>query len=147
LPGGRLRLRRESAESTLNEYVDDDAIFCVHANESARLPGGSHRLENGSIINKKNSRVRHEQLEAGNALGDKALQFRQAMIGQVGNDQMKAVIDTRFTLGFREPGIEGLIQGLAMILHSEVDDRRGTTERGCASTCFEIIRRRCAAEW
>ena len=43
-----------------DQHIDDDAIFRVHAGQTAGFSGGCHCLENYPVVDEKNSRVRHE---------------------------------------------------------------------------------------
>src|SRR5205823_3118347 len=105
-----------------------------------------HCFEDSSVIDQKNSRVRHEQFEAGHTLIDECFQLRQPLVWKISEDHVKSVIDRRLALCFCKPYIERLIQRLATILHSEIDDCGGTAEGGRSSSSFEVIGSRSAPE-
>ena len=141
------RRRSPFRDRTLHQNVDDHSVLSVHANQAAGFSRRSHGFEDCSIIDKKYSGIRHEEFETRYALIDEAVEFGQSLIRKIGDDHMKTEVDHRFALRLREPHIQSLIQRLAAILHSEVDDRRSTTECGRTSAGFKIIGGRSAPKW
>ena len=117
-------------ESALDDLVDDDSVFGVHADQTATLTGGRHRAKDRGIVNQKHARIRHEHLEARHAFVHGGVEFFDLFVFELGSDQVKAVIDRRFPFGFLVPVVDAFDQRLAFVLHGEVDDAGRATMRG-----------------
>ena len=111
----------------------------MHTNQATVFACDGHRFENCAIVHEKHAGIGHKQFEAGHALIYQRFQFRQAFIGQIGADQMKAVIGRRFAFGFCEPDIQRFVQSLAFVLHGEVNNGRRPAKRSRTRACLEII--------
>ena len=67
-----------------------------------------HGLKYRGVIHHYCSEIRHEHLEASNALPDNVVQLRETALGQVQDDYMKAGIDSRFSFSFLVPHLKRL---------------------------------------
>ena len=115
----------------LDDLVYDDAVFRVHADEAARRARRLHRAIDRRVVDEKDAGVSHEELEAHHAFVDQLAHLRHALVGQIGGDQVKPVIDGRLAFGLLVPVIDGLDERLAVILHREIYDRsRAAVRRG-----------------
>ena len=63
-----------------------------------------HRLEERRIVYLQVALVGHEQLERGHAVADQRGNLVHHLAGQIGDGQVKAVVNVRFALGFLVPG-------------------------------------------
>ena len=95
------------------------SVFYVGA---AVVGRADHGLKYRGVIHHYGSEIRHEHLEASNALPDHVVQFRKTAFGQVQDDHMKAVIDSRFPFSFLVPLLKRLLQGVTTLLHREIHD-------------------------
>src|SRR5262245_59982999 len=120
------------SERALDENIDDDSVLGVHADQAALFSGRRHGLENCSVVDQKNARIGYEQLESRYTLIDEVTEFGDSLIRKIRDDHVKAVVDRRLAFRFSKPDVQSLIQSLAMILHSEVDDCRGSA-KSCGS--------------
>src|SRR5207244_595571 len=91
------------------------------------------------VVEHKNARIGHEQLEAGDAFADELAHFLELRGAEVGDDAVEGVVGDGLVVGFFHPGVEGLAQRLAFVLDGEVDERGGATKgRGdCAG--LEVV--------
>ncbi len=115
--------------SLLAEHVDGDAVLGVHADHGAVLGGDLHGPEDLGVVAVEDARVGHEQLEAGDSLGDEAVHLLEGSVVDVAQDHVEGVVDGALALGLGEPGVEALTHVLADPLDGEVDDRRGAAPR------------------
>jgi hypothetical protein len=139
---GRPAFRERSPHQDVN-YV---TILGVHADRAAVLAGPQQRPENAAVVQHEYAAVRHEQLERGHALTDQRIHLPFGLIVQVGHDHVKSVIDDRLALGLLHPRLPCVVESLAPVLNSEVDDGRRPAERRRDGAGLEIVGRRRAAE-
>src|ERR1700751_352512 len=77
---------------------------------------------------------------------NESLHLLQLRVGQVRDDAVKRIVNHSFTISLFHPGVESLMECLAFILNSEVD------QGGCSAMCcrhgarFEVIRTLCSTE-
>src|SRR5260370_27272868 len=77
---------------------------------------------------------------------NESLHFLQLCVGQVRDDAVKRVVNHSLAISLFHPGVESLMERLAFILNSEVD------QGGCSAMCcchgarFEVIRTLCSTE-
>ena len=95
------------------------SICCVGA---AVVGRADHGLKYRGVIHHYGSEIRHEHLEASNALPDHVVQLRETSFWQVQDDHMKAVIDSRFPFSFLVPLLKRLLQGVTTLLHRKIHD-------------------------
>src|SRR5579859_517978 len=75
------------------------------------------------------------------------IHFGQLAGGHVSHNAMERVIAHRFVGGFAHPRIEGLAQGLPLVLNREVDQGCRSAEGRGARSSFEVVSAGGAAEW
>jgi hypothetical protein len=130
----------------LDDFVDDDAVLRVHADDRAVLAGLAHGPENGSVVDVEHPGVGHEQLVRGDALVGQVLHFPQPIVLHVRDDHVEAVVDGGLAFGLLVPGFQGRQRGLALGLNREIDQGRRTAVGGGAGAGLEIVRGNGAAE-
>jgi hypothetical protein len=64
------RCRFALSERAFDKDIDDDSVLRMHADETTFFSGGAHGFEDRRVIDEKNSRVCHEELEARDTLID-----------------------------------------------------------------------------
>jgi len=133
-------------ERFLNDDVDGAAVFRVHADESGLIGSLRHGAEDAGIVQHKDAGISHEEFEAGDPFADELRHFLELRRAQVGDDAVESVVSDGFALGFLHPGVEGVAQGLALVLDGEVDERGGAAE-GCGGGAgLEVVGTGSAAE-
>ena len=140
--GERVIFRRRFplGQRAFDDGIDHHAVLGVHADQPTVLAGSQHRLVDCRVIDQEDSRIGHEQLEAGHALSNHLFHFRQALVGKIGADQMETVVDRCFRFRLLEPDVEGLAERLTFVLNSKVDDGGRAAERRGARAGLEIVR-------
>ena len=121
--------------------VDRHAVLGVHHDQPAVLRGPLHRPEDRPVVAVEDARVRGEQLEVGDALGDQAVHLGERLVVDVAHDHVEAVVGDRVALRLGVPGVEALAQRLAARLDGEVDDRGRPAEcRGTRAGLEGVLR-------
>ena len=133
--GGGLALRDE----LLGEHVDDGSVLGVHHRQQPRVRGHLHRAEDLRVVGVEDARVRHEHLEARDALVDEAGQGREGVGIHASDDLVEAVVDRAVARGELVPVREAVLDALAGALHGEVDDGRRAAPRGRAGAGLERV--------
>ena len=141
-----LRRRLSLGQRLLRQHVDHAAVFGVHADRAAVLPGPQQRLEDARIVEHEHARIRHEQLERRHALADERVHLEFHLIVELGHDHVEAVVDRGFAVRLLHPRFPGVVQRLAAVLNGEVDDRGRSAVSRRDRARFEIVGRRRAAE-
>ena len=74
----RVILRRSFSfcDRAFDDCIDDDAVLGVHADQAAGVACHAHRFVNRRVVDEKDSRVGHEELETRHALPDQVLHLR-----------------------------------------------------------------------
>jgi hypothetical protein len=149
-PGERVIERAGTARSQrlLHDDVDHSAILGVDADQRAQFGSPLHELEDGGIVDHQDIGIGHEDLEAGDSLGDHGVHVVQPDVvgAEVGDGHVQRVVDAGFALGFGAPGLEGLHHGMAHGLQGEVDDGSGATDGRGARSPLVVVRADRAAE-
>ena len=115
--------------------------------QAAARPGGFHHAINRGVVHQKDVGIGHEQLETANALFvHDAVQLRFVALVKLRANQVKAVVDGAFALRFGVPGVETLLQSLAVRLNREINDSRRATPGGGARAGREIVAGKGAAK-
>ena len=118
-PGIGLAPRQRLAD----EHVDRDAVLGVHHHDRAALAGILHRPQDLAVVGVEDAGVRHEQLEAGDALVVDEVRHRlQRLLVDAADDLVEAVVDRAVPVGLVVPLGEPVHHVLAGALHGEVDD-------------------------
>src|ERR1700746_4103336 len=78
---------------------------------------------------------------------NESLHFLQLRVGQVRDDAVKRIVNHSFTISLFHPGVESLMECLAFILNSEVDQCCCPAMSRCHSARLEVIRTLCSTEW
>ena len=131
------------------QHVDDRPVLGVHHREQPGLARDLHRLEHLGVIRVEDARIRHEELEARDALVDESGHRGEGVGVDAADDLVEPVVDRAVARGLRVPGGQAVLHALAVPLHREVDDRSSCRPRpppGCRSrTCRSRPCRRTAA--
>ena len=73
----------------LDQRVDHPTVLGVHANQRPVLPRTEQGTEDGGVIDHEESRVGHEQLEAGDAFPGEGVHFLEVAWLELANDGVK----------------------------------------------------------
>ena len=135
------------AQRFLDQLVDHAAILRMHAYQSAVFPCASQRPEDRLIVHHEHAGVRHEELEAGDALvPDHPIHVAEPGVLELGDDHVEPVIDHRLAVGALPPVVERMTHRAPAVLNREVDDAGRSAEGSRDSARLEIVRRRRAAK-
>src|SRR6266513_2362145 len=93
----------------------------------------------GLIIDHERPWIGHQEFEGGYACSNHIVHRNFRRSSQVGNGDMKAVIDNGLTLGFGMPGLQSFSQRMATLLVGKIEDSGGTTTSGGDSARLKII--------
>ena len=137
IDGGGVALR----ESLLHEDIDGDAVLGVHADEPPDFAGALHGAEDLPIVDQEDPGIGHEHLEGRDSLVDDLPHLRDGVVVHVGQDHVECIVDGRFALGLRVPGIEAFAQRVSLRLDGKVDDARCPSVRRGTRPRFEVVRR------
>ena len=120
----------------------------MHADQRAQLAGALHQLVDGAIVHHQHIGIRHEDLEAGDALGDHRVHVVEPCVvrAEVGDGHVQAVVDAGFALGLGAPGLERLGHWMSHGLQRKVDDHGGAADGRCARAPLVVVRADGAAE-
>ena len=105
-----------------------------------------HGPQDLAVVRVEDARVGHEQLEAGDALGDELVHRLQRVVVDPADDLVEPVVDRALTVGLVVPRGESVLDPLTGALHREVDDRRRAAEGRGARAGLERVGRERAAE-
>ena len=133
------RLDVPGCQRGLYQFVDDDAVLGVHADERAVLARLAHGPKDGGVVREQHAGVGHEQLVAGHPLVREPAHLRDPAVGQVRDDHVERVVDGRLAGRLPVPGVQALQGGRAAALHGEIDDAGGAAERCRAGARLERI--------
>ncbi len=123
----------------LGEYVDGRAVLGVHHGQQPGLGRLLHGAQDLGVVGVEDAGVRHEQLEAGDALVDQGVHRLERELVDAADDLVEAVVDGAVALGLGVPGGQPVLDPLAVALHGEVDDRRGAAPGRGAGTRLEGV--------
>ena len=112
------------ASACCDEHVDGDAVLGVHHDHRAVARGRLHGPQDLPVVAVEDARVGHEELEAGDALGDELVHRLERVVVDAADDLVERVVDRAVAVGLGVPGGEPVLHALAGALHGEVDDRR-----------------------
>lgn len=118
------------------DAIDDVAVLGVDADGRAVASCALQHLEELAVVQHHRPLVRHEDLEARDALADETAHIGDGVGIEPGEDHVERVIDRRLMLGLRRPLLEGVPERAARGLGRVVDDggrasdRRGDRARG-----------------
>src|SRR3990172_8452452 len=134
-------------QQPLHHQIDHTAVLGVHADQCAVVGRVSHRFENRRVVHQEYAGIGREELEGRDAfLLDHRVHLGQGIVGKLGDNQVHAVVDRGFAIGFLEPGVERLPHRRAFVLDGEVHDGRRAPVRGGDGSGFEVVGRERAAE-
>ncbi len=135
-----LRRALSLGQCALHDDVNRAAVFRVHADQSAMLGGLRHSAKNRGVVEHKDARIGHEQLEAAHSFADELSHLFELRRAKVGDDAMKGVVGDGFALGLFHPGLERLTETLSLVLNGEVNQRCCPAECGRDRAALEIVR-------
>src|SRR6266540_4482351 len=92
----------------LDDFIDHDPIFRVHAYQSATFTRSGHSTKDCRIVNQEDAGIGHEHLEARHAFIHRGVQLLNLAVFQFGCDQMKAIVDGCFAFSFLMPVVDPL---------------------------------------
>ena len=100
------------------------------------------------VVHHQDVGIRHEDLEAGDSLGDHRVHFVEPGIvrAQVGDCHVQRVVDAGLALGLGAPGLEGLGHRMAHGLQGKVDHRCGAADGRGARAPLVVVRAHRPAE-
>ncbi|KAG1647452.1 CTP pyrophosphohydrolase [Nymphon striatum] len=119
-----------SLDRLLCEQIDRDAVLGVHHDHGAIARGLLHGPKNLGVVAQEDPRVRHEQLEAGDAFVDQDVHLFERTVIDASENHVEGVVDRAVAFGFGHPLVETCPHVLAGLLYGEVDDRCGATPGG-----------------
>src|SRR6266700_6753902 len=93
----------------------------------------------GLIIDHESPWIGHQEFEGGSPRSNHIVHRNFRRSGQVGNSDMKAVIDNGLTLGFSMPDLQSFSQRMAALLVGKIEDSGGATTGGGDSARLKII--------
>ncbi len=118
---------------------DHVVILGVDHDECALAPRQRQDIEHLPVIQLQQI-VGHVDLERGVAVADQSRKLlAHDLLGRVGDDQMKGVVDDRLGAGRFVIFLHYLAQGLTTMLRSERDHRGGAAERSGHGRAVEIV--------
>ena len=126
-----------------DEDVDGHAVLGVHHDERAVLARRLHGPQDLAVVGVEDAGVGHEQLEAGDPVGDQLVHRLERVVVDAADDLVEPVVDRTVAGGLLVPRGESVLDALPGALDGEVDDRRRPAPRGRAS-CRS---RRCPRRW
>ena len=119
-----LRIGLPASDVLGHEDVDGDAVLGVHHDHRPGLGGVLHRPQDLAVIGVEHPGIRHEQLEAGDALVvDEVRHCLQRLVVDTADDLVEAVVDRTVAGGLLVPHRQLILHAEAGVLHGEVDDR------------------------
>ena len=118
----------------------------MHADETTVLGSAPERAKDRRVVDHEHAGIRHEELERGHAARDELIHLGEALVVELANDAVKAVVDRGLTARLFLPRLDGRGQRLAERLHREVDDRGCPAESRRRGAGLEIVRGERAAE-
>ena len=121
-------------------------VFRVQANQRPDVCRPDHGFKDRVVVHHHGAAVSHEHLEAGDALPDHLVHLGQAVIWQILDDHVEAVVDRSLASGLLVPYLQGLGQRLAPLLHDKVHDAGGPSHRRRDGAGAEVVGRDGAAE-
>src|SRR2546426_12025603 len=93
----------------------------------------------GLIVYHEGSWIGQQEFEGGYPRGNHIIHRRFRSRGQVGNGDMKAIIDYGLTLCFGAPGLQSFGQRMVPLLVRKIEDSGGTTTGGGNSARLKVI--------
>ncbi|MDF2575899.1 MAG: hypothetical protein K0S05_2811 [Agromyces sp.] len=121
------------------EHVDRGPVLGVHHREQPRVARHLHGLQDLSVIRVEDPRVRHEHLEARDALVGQLPHRLERRVVDVADDLVEPVIDGAVAVGLLVPRREAVFDALPVGLHGEVDDRGRAAVRRRPGARFEGV--------
>ena len=118
-----------------------DHVVVLGMNHDQRALAPRHRqdVEHLPVVERQQI-IGHVDLERGVAVADQRRQFlAHDLLGRVGDDQVKGVVDDRLRTGGRVVLLDDLAQRLAAMLRGERDHRRGAAKRRRHRGAVEIV--------
>ncbi len=131
----------------MNQIIHHIAILGVDHDQHPVFRCFHHRAEQGLIVNLKHTFIGHEQLQAGDTIGDQRWDFIHDFRAQVGDCQMEAIIDLRFRVSFPVPICQTIMQTATFRLDDKINVCRRATESRCLVTRAKIVAADRAAKW
>ena len=142
-----LRVGLATGEGLLHQHVDGDAVLGVHHDHGAAFGSGLHGTQDLTVVAVEHAGVRHEQLEAADALVlHEVLHVLQRLVVDTADDLVERVVDGTVALGLAMPLSQAIVHVLAVALHCHVDDGGGATPRSSVATGLEGVAGKRAAE-
>ena len=92
--------------------VDRHPVLGVHHDQPAVLRGPLHRPEDRPVVAVEDARIRGEELEVRDALGDQLVHLGEGVVVDVAHDHVEAVVGDGVALGLGVPRVEALAQRL-----------------------------------
>lgn len=126
-------------EGLFDQDVDGDAVLGVHHDQPAVAGSLLHGAQDLAVVAVEDPRIRHEQLEGGDAFGDEAVHLLERGRVHVCEDHVEGVVDGAVAVGLGVPGVEPFAQGLAHALDGEVDDGGRAAPGGGAGAGLEGV--------
>src|SRR5262249_37490853 len=120
-------------------HVNGASVLRMHADESTIVRCRLKGFEDAAIIQHKNSRIGHEELETSHSFPNEIIHLRELSAGNIGHNAVKRVIANCFVGGLAHPCVKSLPQGLAFVLNGEIDQRRRATEGSGSRSCLKIV--------
>src|SRR5215472_3465635 len=128
------------SENLLDDHVDGAAIFRVHADEPVVRGRLSHGPKDGGIVKHEHAWIRHEELEAGDAVADKLAHLFELRGAEIGDDAVEGVVGDGLVMRLFHPGVEGLAERLAFVLDGEVNERSRAAKSCRDGARLEVVR-------
>src|SRR6266550_3224304 len=126
-------------QRALNDLVDDDTVFRMHADQTTALAGCNHAAKDCGVIYEEDTGIGHEHFETSYAFIHGGMQFFNLPVFEFSRNQMKAVVNRGFALCFLVPVIDSFNERFAFVLDGKVDDARCAAMRGGKCACAKIV--------
>ena len=123
----------------LDDFIDHDSVFRVHADPGAVISRLTESTVKGSIVNIQYTRIGHEKLVGSNSLIRQFTHLTKPGIRHIGNDHVEGIIDESLAVGLFMPGIESFEGRLSFGLNREIDHTGGSSKSCCTRARLKII--------
>ena len=135
-----LRVCLPTSDGLLTQHVDGDAVLGMNHDRGSNLGGLLHGAKNLTVVRIQHAGISHEQLEAGDAVGDDRVHLLEGFVVDVADDHVKAVVDGAVALSLVHPFLVAVHDALTLHLDGEVDEGGGTAVGRGPGSRLEAVR-------
>ena len=136
-----------SSDSFTYDKVNGNAIFGVYHDQPTQAGRAAQHAIDGLVIDHEGAGIGHQQLVGGHARADHLVHRFLRGGGQIGDGDVKAIIDDSFAPGFVMPGLQGFGQRMPALLIGEVENAGGTAAGRGDGACLEVIAGNGCGKW